>query len=59
METKKYEVDFKNCCANEYYVTAKGHKYVNRFALFFDSMGIKIFTRNGVVYLTSENSMVL
>ena len=59
MEVKKYEIDFANCCANEYYVTPKGYKHVNRFVLFIDSMGVKIFTRTGVVYLTPENSIVL
>ena len=59
MEVKKYEVDFDNCCASEYYVTPKGYKHINRFMLFVDSVGVKIFTRNGVVYLTPENSEVV
>lgn len=59
MEKKKYQIDFTNGCANYHYETPKGNKKVSRFTIFTDCKGLKIFTRNGVEYLTEQNSEVL
>ena len=59
MEKKKYQIDFSMGCANYHYETLKGNKRVSRFTIFTDSKGLKIFTRNGVEYLTEQNSEVL
>jgi len=56
---KKYQIDFDNGCANYHYTTPNGVERVSRLALFTDWKGIKVFTRNGVEYLTEENSEVL
>lgn len=55
----KYKIDFANGCANEEYYTKSGNKRFNRFKIFTDTKGLKILTRNGVVFLTEENSEVI
>lgn len=60
METKKkYQIDFDEGNAIYQYTTPKGHKHISRFIIFTDSIGLKIFTRQGVVYLTEKNSEVI
>lgn len=59
MERKKYLVDFANGNAIYKYLTKKGNELISRFAIFTDTKGLKIFTREGVVYLTEENCEVL
>lgn len=59
MEKKKYQIDFGLGCANYYYETQMGNETMNRFQIFVDSKGLKIFTQNGVEYLTEKNSEVL
>jgi hypothetical protein len=56
---KKYLVDFANRNVIYRYITAKGNELISRFTMFTDSMGVKIFTREGVVYLTEENCEVM
>lgn len=55
----KYKIDFANGCANEEYYTKSGNKRFNRFKIFTDTKGLKILTKNGVVFLTEENSEVI
>jgi flagellar basal body rod protein FlgG len=55
----KYKIDFANGCAREQYYTKGGNLRFNNYAIFTDSKGLKILTRNGVVFLTEENSEVL
>ena len=55
----KFEIDFKNGCANYNYVTKNGNKKISRFLIFTDFKGLKIFTSKGIVYLTEQNSIVL
>ena len=59
MEKKKYLIDFANGDAIYKYVTEKGHELIKRFIIFTDVKGLKIFTRDGVVYLTEENCEVM
>lgn len=59
MENKKYLIDFKNNDAIYKYITEKGNEIIKRFIIFRDIKGLKIFTRNGVEYLTEQNSEVL
>lgn len=56
---KKFKIDFANGCANYEYMTKGGKNKISRFTIFTDSMGIKIFTKDGVVFLTEQNSEVL
>ena len=56
---KKYKVNFTLMCADYYYTTKNGTEMVNRFTLFVDSKGIYIITKNGVEFLTEENSEVV
>jgi hypothetical protein len=56
---KKYKIDFANGCANYRYTTKNGNNKISRFAIFTDFRGLKVFTRNGVEYLTETNSEVL
>lgn len=56
---KKYKIDFSMGCANYYYYTKKDKELVSRFKIFTDIKGLKIFTRNGVEYLTESNSEVV
>lgn len=59
MEKKKYLIDFANGNAIYKYVTEKGRELIKRFIIFTDIKGLKIFTREGVEYLTEQNSEVL
>ena len=59
MGNKKYQIDFSLGCANYHYETPRGNKRLSRFTIFTDSKGLKIFTKNGVEYLTEQNSEVL
>lgn len=59
MERKKYLIDFANGNVIYKYLTAKGNELISRFTMFTDVKGLKIFTRDGVVYLTEHNSEVL
>lgn len=56
---KRFKIDFSSQCAIEEIVTPLGHKHTKRFLIFTDYKGLKIFTRNGVEYLTQANSEVL
>lgn len=56
---KRFKIDFSNYCAIEEVVTPLGHKHIRRFLIFSDFKGLKIFTRDGVEYLTEENSEVV
>ena len=56
---KKYLVDFANGNVIYKYITAKGNELISRFIMFTDTKGVKIFTRDGVVYLTEENCEVM
>lgn len=56
---KRFKIDFSNQCAIEEIISPLGHKHVKRFLIFADFKGLKIFTRNGVEYLTQANSEVL
>lgn len=59
MGNKKYLIDFRNGDAIYKYITEKGHEIIKRFIIFTDVKGLKIFTREGVEYLTEENCEVL
>jgi hypothetical protein len=59
MERKKYLIDFKNNDVIYKYITEKGNEIIKRFIIFRDIKGLKIFTRNGIEYLTEQNSEVL
>ena len=50
MEKKKYQIDFRLGCANYQH---------EKFTIFVDAKGLKIFTKNGTEYLTEQNSEVL
>lgn len=56
---KRFKIDFSNQSATEEIITPIGHKHTRRFLIFSDFKGLKIFTRNGVEYLTEDNSEVL
>lgn len=56
---KRFKIDFSSQCAIEEVITPLGHKHIRRFLIFTDFKGLKIFTRNGVEYLTQANSEVL
>lgn len=56
---KKYQVNFALGSVDEIYVTEKGNRKINRFKAFVDAKGVHIMTKNGVVYLTSENCEVV
>lgn len=51
---KIYKIDFSNGTAVE-----KTKSRINRYIIFTDIKGLKIFTRQGVVFLTEQNSEVL
>lgn len=59
MEKKKYQIDFSMGCVNYLYKTAQGNEKISRFTIFTDCKGLKIFTKDGVEYLTEQNSEVL
>ena len=56
---KRFKIDFSSQCAIEEIITPLGNKHTKRFLIFSDFKGLKIFTRNGVEYLTQANSEVL
>lgn len=55
----KFKVDFALGFARLERTTKGGNKKVSNFTIFTDTMGLKVFTREGVVFLTEENSEVL
>lgn len=59
MERKKYQADISKGQAIYKYLTKKGNELISRFTIFTDTKGLKIFTREGVVYLTEENCEVI
>lgn len=59
MGNKKYLIDFANGNVLYKYFSQKGNELISRFAIFRDTKGLKIFTREGVVYLTEQNSEVM
>jgi hypothetical protein len=54
-----FEVDFSNGNAWEVYVTPQGNVRMHNYMLFIDWKGVHVITRNGVIYLTPENAIVL
>lgn len=56
---KKYKIDFANGCAIQHDILPSGNTKTRRFAIYTDTMGLKILTRNGVVFLTEANSEVI
>lgn len=56
---KRFKIDFSNQTAIEEVTTPMGHRHIRRFLIFTDFKGLKVFTRNGVEYLTEANSEVL
>lgn len=55
----KFKVDFALGVARQERITKGGNIKVSNFTIFTDTMGLKVFTREGVVFLTEENSEVL
>ena len=55
----KFKVDFALGVARLERTTKGGNKKVSNFTIFTDTMGLKVFTRDGVVFLTEKNSEVL
>lgn len=55
----KFKIDFAFGIARQERITKGGNKKTSNFKIFTDTMGLKIFTRDGVVFLTEENSEVL
>lgn len=56
---KKYLIDFVNGDAIYKYISKAGKEIIKRFIIFTDIKGLKIFTQEGVVYLTEENCEVI
>lgn len=56
---EKYKIDFMNGCAIKQELLLNGKIKTRRFAIYTDTMGLKILTRNGIVFLTELNSEVI
>ena len=56
---EKFKINFALGVATQERTTKGGNKKISNFAIFTDTMGLKVFTRSGVVFLTEENSEVL
>ena len=56
---RKYKIDFANGCAIQHDLLPSGNVKTRRFAIFTDTMGLKILTKNGIVFLNEQNSEVI
>lgn len=56
---EKFKVDFSQGYASRERKTLKGNTKISRYKIFTDTMGLKIFTETGVVFLTEQNSEVV
>lgn len=56
---EKFKVDFAQGYASRERKTIGGRTKIDRFKIFTDTKGLKIFTRTGVVFLTEENAEVV
>lgn len=54
-----FEVDFEKGTATECYVVPSGKVKMYNFMLFIDEKGAYVKTRNGDIYMTPENSIIL
>lgn len=59
MKMEKFKVDFAQGYASRERKTIGGRTKIDRFKIFTDTKGLKIFTRTGVVFLTEENAEVI
>lgn len=59
MENEKFKIDFSNGIVKQCYKNKNGKKTFLIWKLFLDQKGAKIITKNGVIYMTPENSEVL
>ena len=56
---EKFKVDFSQGYASRERKTLSGNTKISRYIIFTDTIGLKVFTETGVIFLTENNSEVV
>lgn len=56
---EKFKVDFSQGYASRKRKTLSGNTKISRYTIFTDTIGLKVFTETGVIFLTENNSEVV
>ena len=56
---EKFKVEFSQGYASRERKTLSGNTKISRYTIFTDTIGLKVFTETGVIFLTENNSEVV